>query len=283
MPPIRVLVEEVTVPFIVVDGRNRYVTNLEKEDFQVMEEKRPQQIISFVRENNLPLRLGLLIDTSNSVRDRFVFEQEAASDFLRTMLRPGQDKAFLASFDTMAELVQDFTDQVEELVDGINRLRPGGGTALYDAIYYGARDRLLEEAPVSSNYRRAMILLSDGEDNQSRFSRQQALEMARRAEVTIYAISTNIRGLRMPGDKVLREFSEETGGSYFQPTRWEDLDSAFLEIENELRSQYSLSYRPTAPRDGRYHSIEILPGKKGLKVRARLGYFANIPSVNNPR
>src|SRR3990172_7415007 len=135
-PPIRVLVEEVTVPFIVTDNKNRLITNLNKEDFQVVEEKEPQQVTGFARETDVPLSIGLLIDTSNSIRDRFAFEQRAAADFLRALLRPGKDRAFLASFDSMAELVQDFTDDVGKLVDAIESLRPGGGTALYDAIYY---------------------------------------------------------------------------------------------------------------------------------------------------
>ena len=282
IPPIRVLVEEATVPFIVADSKNRFITDLNKEDFQVFEEKRPQEILSFSRETDVPLRIGLLIDTSNSIRDRFVFEQEAAADFLRALLRPGRYKAFLASFDTMAELVQDFTDDLGKLFESIQTLRPGGGTALYDAIYYGARDRLLEEAPPTSDFRRTMVVLSDGEDNQSRFSRLQALEMAQRAEITIYTISTNIRGLRMPGDKVLQEFAEETGGRYFQPFRWEDLNTAFQEIDAELRSQYSISYRPTTPRDGRYHNIEIVPRTKGLRVRARRGYYATQPPGKVP-
>ncbi|MBI4459381.1 MAG: VWA domain-containing protein [Acidobacteria bacterium] len=277
VPPIRVLVEEASVPFIVTDGKGRYITDLNKEDFQVFEEKKPQEILSFSRETDVPLRIGLLIDTSNSVRGRFEFEQQAAADFLRALLRPGRDRAFLASFDSMAELVQDFTDDVDKLVEAIQGLRVGGGTALYDAIYYGSRDRLLEEAPPTSEFRRTMVVLSDGEDNQSRFSRLQALEMAQRAEVTIYTISTNIRGLRMPGDKVLQEFAEETGGRYFQPSRWEDLNSAFQEIDAELRSQYTLSFRPTTPRDGRYHQIEIIPRTKGLRVRARRGYYATSP------
>ncbi|HLA41252.1 MAG TPA: VWA domain-containing protein, partial [Candidatus Glassbacteria bacterium] len=229
------------------------------------------------RETDVPLRIGLLIDTSSSIRDRFGFEQRTAADFLRSLLRAGKDKAFLGSFDSMAELVQDFTDDLDKLVGAIESLRPGGGTTLYDAIYYGARDRLLEEAPLSSNFRRALVVLSDGEDNQSRFSRLQTLEIAQRAEVIIYTITTNIRGIRMPGDKVLQQFAEETGGRFFQPVSWEDLDDAFREINTELRSQYSISYRPNTARDGRYHEIEIVPQKKGLRVRARRGYYATQP------
>ncbi len=276
-PPIRVVVEEVTVPFIVTDGRNRMITDLKQEDFKVFEEKQPQEITAFVQETEVPLRVGLLIDTSNSIRDRFAFEQRAASDFLRSLLRPEKDRAFLASFDSLAELVQDFTGDLDELVAGIESLRPGGGTALYDAIFYGSRDRLLEGAPDLGSYRRAMVVLGDGEDNSSRYSRLQALEVAQRAEVIIYTISTNIRGVRMPGDRVLQQFAEETGGRYFQPVNPTDLDTAFDAINRELRSQYSISFRPTSPRDGKYHEIEIATQRRGVRVRARKGYFATQP------
>jgi VWFA-related protein len=180
----------------------------------------------------------------------------------------------LGSFDSVTELVQDFTDDTETLVQGIESLRPGGGTALYDAVFYACRDRLIQEAPPQSVFRRAIVILSDGEDNQSRYTRQQALEMAQRAEVTVYSITTNIRGTQMPGDKVLRELSEQTGGRYFQPRSWEDLDDSFQEIDTELRSQYNLTYRATTPRDGQYHEIQIVPKDKELRVRARRGYFA---------
>ena len=276
-PPIRVFVEEVTVPFIVTDNKNKIITELNKEDFKVLEEKESQPIIAFTQETDVPLRVGLLIDTSNSIRDRFAFEQRAASDFLRTLLRPEKDRAFLASFDSVAELIQDFTGELDKLVTAIESLRPGGGTALYDAIFYACRDRLLEGAPDLGSYRRALVILSDGEDNQSRYSRLQALELAQRAEVIIYTISTNIRGIKMPGDKVLQQYAEETGGRYFQPFNLTDLDAAFAAINTELRSQYSISYRPTSRRDGKYHEIEILPQKRGLRVRARKGYFATQP------
>ena len=276
-PPIRVLVEEVNVQVTVSDNRNHLVTDLNRDDFQILEEKKPQPITAFSRETDVPLRIGLLIDTSNSIRDRFEFEQRASADFLRALLRPGRDKAFLASFDSIPELVLDFTDDLDKLVPAIQSLRPGGGTSLYDAVYSGARDKLLEEAPPSGNFRRSLVVVSDGEDNQSRHSRLQALEMAQRAEVTIYTISTNLRGLQMPGDRTLREFADETGGRYFQPLNKEDLASAFQQINADLRSQYSLSYRPSTPRDGRYHQIEIIAQGKGLRVRSRRGYYATHP------
>jgi Ca-activated chloride channel family protein len=276
-PIFGVVVEEVTVPFIVTDNRDRLITNLTVEDFEVLENKQRQEIRNFARETDVPLRIALLVDTSSSIRDRLDFEQRAAADFLRSILRPGKDKALLGSFDSMAELLQDFTDDLDRLVGAIQMMRAGGGTALYDAIYYASRDHMIAEAPLNSNFRRALVILSDGEDNQSRFSRLQTLEMARRAEVLIYTISTNIRGTRMPGDRVLQQFSEETGGRYIQPASWNDLDEAFQAINEELRSQYTISFRPTTPRDGKYHEIEIVPKQRGLKVRARRGYFATQP------
>ena len=286
-PSIRVLVEEVNLQLTVSDGGNHLVTALNKEDFQILEDKKPQSITAFSRESDIPLRIGLLIDTSNSIRDRFEFEQHASAEFFRSLLRPGKDKAFLASFDSIPELVMDFTDDLDKLIPAIESLRSGGGTSLYDAVYFGSRDKLLEEAPPSNNTRRAMVILSDGEDNQSRHSRGQALEMAERAEVTIYTISTNLRGIKLPGDKVLQEFSDRTGGRYFQPLTKEELLTAFQQINADLRSQYSLSYRPTTPRDGRYHSIEVVALRKGLRVRTRRGYYATrppglIPKENAP-
>ncbi|MCH8267872.1 MAG: VWA domain-containing protein [Acidobacteria bacterium] len=276
-PPIRVLVEEVNVQFIVTDKKGRLITDLNEEDFRVLEEKQPQEIIAFSRESDVPLRIGLLVDTSNSIRDRFGFEQRAAAEFLRSLLRFGKDQAFLGSFDSMAELVQDFTDDIDKLVGAIESLRPGGGTALYDAIYFGSKNKMMDEAYPASQVRRTMVVLSDGEDNQSRSSRFQALEMAQRAGVILYTISTNIRGIPFPGDKVLKLFAEETGGRFFQPHNMEDLSRAFEEINMELRSQYSISYRSTMPRDGTYHEIEIIPQKKDMRVRARRGYFAAKP------
>ena len=274
--PIRVTVEEVSVPFIVSDNRNRMVTDLTANDFIVKENGLPQAIRGFAQETDVPLRLSLLVDTSNSIRDRLEFEQKAAIDFFSSLLVRGRDKAMLGSFDSMAELLQDFTDDMDKLNSAVGQLRAGGGTALYDAVYYAVRDRLLVEAPPSTNFRRALVILSDGEDNQSRFSRAQVMEMARRSEVIIYAISTNIRGVKLPGDKVLQEFAEETGGRYFQPATWEDMDDAFFAIATELRSQYILSYNPTAPRDGKYHEIDIgIKNRRGVKVRARRGYFAS--------
>ncbi|HKD85444.1 MAG TPA: VWA domain-containing protein [Terriglobales bacterium] len=273
---IRKRVDEVNVVFTVTDKREHFVKDLTQNDFRVIDDNKPVlSIQSFSRETNLPLRVGLLIDASNSVRDRFKFEQEAAIEFLSQIIRPKYDKAFVIGFDTTPEITQDFTDDNEKLSHGVRMLRAGGGTAMYDAIYYACRDKLMgvDKGQIAS--RRAIILLSDGEDNQSRVSREEAVEMAQRAEVIIYAISTNTSGIKLRGDKVLEYLADQTGGKAFFPFKIEDVANAFTEISDELRSQYAISYKPAdfVP-DGKYRKIEILAENKKYHVRARKGYYA---------
>ncbi len=270
-------VNEVNVVFTVTDRHGRYVNNMAKSDFAVLDDNKPaQQIRSFHSETDLPLQVGLLVDASNSVRDRFKFEQESAIEFLNQTVRPRYDKAFVVGFDVTPEVTQDFTDNTEALSRGVRALRPGGGTAMYDALYFACRDKLLKE-PRNGPVRRAIILLSDGDDNMSHVTREEAIEMALRAEVIVYTISTNITGgARRTGDKVLERIADATGGRAFFPFQLNDVANAFVEIQAELRSQYALSYNPADLRtDGRYHTIEILAqNHKGLRVRSRRGYYA---------
>lgn len=269
-------VDEVNVVFTVTDKHGHFVKNLGKSDFRVVDDNKPAvSIVSFSSETNLPLRVGLLVDASNSVRDRFRFEQESAIEFLNQIVRPKSDRAFVIGFDTTAEVTQDFTDNAEQLSRGVRMLRPGGGTALYDAVFYACRDKLLKATTIGPA-RRAIILLSDGEDNQSRVTREEAVEMAQRAEVTIYTISTNISGVKLRGDKVLERLADATGGRAFFPFKIQDVANAFSEIQDELRSQYLLAYKPADLKpDGRYRSIDIVAeNHKSLRVRARKGYFA---------
>ena len=268
-------VTRVNMLFTVSDKKGRFVTNLDKGDFEIAEAKKPQSILEFTAESDLPLRIAILIDTSNSIRDRFRFQQEAATEFVNAVIRPGQDKGMLVSFDNSAELIQDLTDSTEDLGKAIRGLRPGGGTALYDAIYFACREKLMMDQP-RDKFRRAMVILSDGEDNDSRYSREQALEMAHKADVVIYTISTNITHDQTGGDKVLRYFAEETGGLAFFPFKAQDLAQSFENIANELRHQYNLFYRPEPLKtDGLYHTVDIrVKGRKDLIVRARHGYYA---------
>ena len=268
-------VNEVNVLFIATDKHGRFVRNLSEDDFAILDDhKPPQSIVNFSSETDLPLELGLLIDTSGSVRTRFDFEQESAISFLQQILRPHFDKAFVMGFNSHSTITQDFTDDNVLLRIGIHKLQNGGGTALYDAIYRACHAKLMkdqEDRPA----RRAVIVVSDGEDNQSEFSEAQAIEMALRAQVIIYAISTDDSGLILRGDTVLQQLADATGGRAFFPFKMKDIKSSFAAIEDELRSQYVISYHPADfEADGRYRPIEITALKKDLQVRARKGYYA---------
>jgi Ca-activated chloride channel family protein len=268
-------VTRVNMLFTVTDKKGRFITNLTQNDFEVVENKKKQVIQQFTAESDLPLRLAFLIDTSNSIRDRFRFEQEAAATFINSVIRRGADKAMIVSFDTNAELVLDLTDEVTQLDKGIMGLRPGGGTALYDAIFFACRDKLQKDQP-RDKFRRALIVVTDGDDNQSRVTRDQALEMAQKADAVIYAISTNITHIETDGDKVLKYLTAETGGQAFFPFKVEDLEQSFENIANELRHQYNIFYRPEPLKaDGLYHSVQLrVKDRKDLLVRARKGYYA---------
>jgi VWFA-related protein len=268
-------VTRVNILFSVTDKKGRFVTDLGKEDFSIVENKKPQVIQQFTAESDLPLRLAVLVDTSNSIREQFRFEQEAAVRFMQSVLRPKEDRMMLVSFDSAAELVCDLTGDMKKLEAGIKGMRPGGGTALYDAIYFASKEKLMVDQP-RDKFRRAMIVISDGDDTQSRYTRDQALEMAQKADVVIYAISTNTKRDDLDGDKILRYLTEETGGQAFFPFKVEDLDQSFENIANELRHQYNIFYRPEPLKsDGLYHPVTVkVKTRKDLVVRARKGYYA---------
>jgi len=268
-------VDEVNVLFIATDRHGKFVRNLNERDFHILDDhKPPQTILAFKGQTDLPLEMGLLVDVSGSVHSRFDFEQEAATGFLQHVIRPGYDNAFVLGFNAHGQVTQDFTDKVSLLSAGVRRLHNGGGTALYDAIYHACKDKLMKENS-DRPIRKALIVLSDGEDNQSEVTKTQAIEMAQRAQVLIYAISTDDSGLILRGDKILEQLADATGGRAFFPYKMKDITHSFSAIEDELRSQYVVSYKPSDfDADGRYRSIEITALKKDLQVRARKGYYA---------
>src|ERR1700733_14204609 len=275
-PTIRTGTNEVNVVFTVTDKHGRHITDLKQSDFRVLDDnKPPAEIRSFNAEANLPLQVGLLIDASNSVRDRFKFEQESAIEFLNQTVRPRYDRAFVIGFDATPEVTQDFTDNTEALARGVHELRPGGGTALYDAIYFACRDKLLK-GPQGNASRRALIVLSDGDDNLSHVTREEAIEMAERADAIVYTISTNVSGSKGPGDKVLERIADATGGRAFFPFQIRDVADAFAEIQSEVRSQYAINYKPANFKtDGHFRKIEIVANdSKNFHVRSRKGYYA---------
>ena len=268
-------VDEVNVLFIATDRHGKFVRNLNQNDFSIFDDHKPvESILNFRGETDLPIELGLLMDVSGSVQGRFAFEKEAATGFLQHIIRPGYDRAFVVGFNKESHLTQDFTDQAPLLAAGVQRLKNHGGTALYDAVYKACQEKLLREQ-FDHPIRKAIVILSDGEDNQSEHTRAQAIEMAERAEVLIYAISTDDSGLILRGDKVLDDLASATGGRAFFPYKMKDITHSFAAIEDELRSQYAVSYKPSDfDADGRYRSIQITALKKDLQVRARRGYYA---------
>jgi Ca-activated chloride channel homolog len=294
------VVNLVDVLFTVLNRRNKLVPDLEKEDFKVWDDKSPEPIRYFSRQTDLPLRIGLLMDTSNSIRDRLKFEQDAATSFLFSVLRHNKDQAFVMTFDDEPAILQGFTDDAGRLRDEIVKTRAGGGTAVYDAIYDACQKELSHPPRPPGDQpdvvRRVMILISDGDDNLSNHTRSEAIEMAQRYSVVIYTISTSTQWIQLSqtnpdkianrkthlteGDKILQDLADETGGRAFFPYHVDDLDQSFQDIGDELRNQYSIAYIPTHSQfDGKYHRIRIeVPEHKGYQVRARRGYFAKANS-----
>jgi VWFA-related protein len=274
-PTIHATVNEVSLIFTVTDRHGHYIPNLNQSDFALLDDqKAPARVNSFHQQINLPLRVGILIDTSSSIRSRFQFEQQSATEFLLQVLRAKNDRAFVMGFDVTPTVTADWTNDQDALETGIDKLRPEGGTALFDALYVACRDKMLTERgpePV----RKAIILVSDGEDNQSRVYMPEAIKECERAETIIYAISTNWTPSRGEGDKVLDELSAQTGGETFYPPSVEEMATSFKDIEEELRSQYALVYTPADFKtDGAFRTIYLYCYDRRYQVRAKKGYFA---------
>jgi Ca-activated chloride channel homolog len=273
--PIRVTVNEVPLIFTVTDKHGHYIPNLNQSDFALLDDqKAPERVNSFHQQINLPLRVGIVIDASTSIRSRFQFEQQSAIEFLLQVLKAKNDRAFVMGFDVTPTVTADWTNDQDKLETGVNKLSPGGGTALFDAVYTACRDKMLTERgpePV----RKALILISDGDDNQSRVHLSEAIKECERAETIIYAISTNWTPSRGEGDKVLQQLAEETGGEPFWPPSVEEMATSFKDIEEELRSQYELVYTPADFKaDGAFRTIYLYCFDRRYQVRARKGYFA---------
>jgi VWFA-related protein len=273
----KVQVNEVNLIFAVTDKKGRFVTGLKQENFGLLDDgKPPIAVVGFRQQTNLPLRVGVMVDTSSSIRSRFQFEQDSAVEFfLQTMHR--NDRAFVEGFDIQTNLAQDFTNSVDALNQGIRKLRPGGGTALYDALYKTCHEQMLtlrDDLAV----RKVLILLSDGDDNYSRAEMSDAIKMCQRSETIVETISTNLSPTKDKGDETLKVISDATGGQAFYPTKLEDVATGFRNIEQELRSQYSLQYRPANLVDnGAFRTIYLQALDPRYKVRASKGYFAPRP------
>jgi VWFA-related protein len=268
----------VNLVFTVTDKRGQFIKNLKRSDFGLLDDGRPPaSVLSFTQQTNLPLRIGIMLDTSSSIRTRFKFEQDSALDFFLQVLRPEQDRAFVEGFDITTDLTQDYSNNVDALNQGIRKLRPGGGTALFDSLYHTCQAQMLtlkQDVAV----RKAIILVSDGEDNYSRSQLSDAIKMCQRAETIVYAISTDTSPTHGKGSDVLQAIADATGGKLFEPVREEDVALGFKDIEEELRSQYSLEYTPAEfKQDGSFRTIYLQATNPRYRVRARTGYFAPKP------
>ena len=274
VPTIKARVNEVNLIFTVSDKHGNFIRNLQQSDFSLLDDRKPPaEVRQFTQQTNLPLRVGLIIDASSSIRTRFKFEQDAASDFISQVLRPQTDKAFVSGFEQHVHLLHDFTNDTDALSGAIHKLQPAGGTALFDAIYTACHDQLL---PIKAEgaLRKAIVVISDGDDNMSRAYQDDAVKMCQRAETIVYAVSTNTGPDRDRGDNVLEAMAIATGGRAFYPQRIEDMPNDFHSIEEELRSQYSLVYVPADFKaDGSFRPIYLTTADRKYQVRCRKGYF----------
>jgi len=271
---ITVDVDLVNIHCTVSNHRGRLVPDLKRDSFAVFEDGEPQIITNFSRESEAPLTIVLVMDTSGSVHDKLRFEQEAATKLLYGTVRQGRDKAALFTFDHLLELRQDYTDDAALLAAGVRKIRSGGGTRLYDALHFVLHDKL-----AGPEERKVIILITDGDDNASRHSPQEVVDLAQRNNASIYAISMNALGTQRTGsdqsDAILDMLASETGGKAFFPPKLDKLVSDFKQIDNELRSQYTIAYTSTNPkRDGTFRRVEIKVKKVSYSVRARSGYYA---------
>ena len=276
VPVFKVGVNEVNLIFTVTDEHGHYVPNLKVNDFALLDDQRyPQKINDFRQQINLPLRIGIVIDASTSISTRFEFEQQSAVQFLLQILKARGDLAFVMGFDVSPNVTANWTNNIDALELGIKRLRPRGGTALFDAVYTACRDKLLDVSRGKEPVRKAMILISDGDDNQSLVHLDEAIKMCLRSETIIYAISTNWTPSRGQGDQVLTRLAAETGGQALFPHSIEEMSASFKNIKEELRSQYALTYTPANFKaNGEFRPIYLRCRDHRYIARTRKGYFA---------
>jgi len=285
---LRSTVNEVAVLFSATDD-GRSVTDLSQKDVKVLDDRKPPAaVLSFHSESDLPLRLGLLIDTSASVRERFSFEQNAAVNFMNQVATGKDDMAFVAGFSNSVVLANDFTSDLKELEHGIHQLVPVGGTAIWDAIAFAA-DKLgekKEEHPVA----RILVVISDGVDNASSATLKQTIERAERNEIIVYTVSTRYaddsQHSDLTGNRAMKVLAQLTGGVAFFPGSASHLNRSLAQLQQMIRSRYLISYRPAEfNHDGHYRPIAIIAEKSGrkLKVNARKGYYSTTRSPDDSR
>jgi Ca-activated chloride channel family protein len=270
-------VQEVNLVLTVTNWLGHFVKDLSEDDIRILDNNQPaERITYFQTQTNLPLRVGVVIDASASITHRFRFEQKSASAFLKKVLRRGYDSALLVSFNEQAQLVQDPTDDHKILSEAMTRFQPGGETAVYDAVAFSCKE--LAKLRDANPTRQALILITDGEDNHSRLTLEQAVEAALRSETIVYVLSTNpiySTDLGEKGDTNMKQLAEATGGRLLRADTEDDVSRAFTKIDRELRNQYAIGYKPPVGRpDGLFHRLVVL-GPKRLRMFHRAGYFAS--------
>ncbi|HLY17960.1 MAG TPA: VWA domain-containing protein [Bryobacteraceae bacterium] len=293
-PAISVDVSLVNILASVHDKHGGLIGNLNKDDFTVLEDGKPQTIKYFTRETDLPLTIGLLIDVSASQKNLLDIERHAAHQFFTQVLRK-KDEAFLISFGEESELLQDYTNSAKLLQAGLSQLQinsgasgigPGPvptistprGTVLYDAVYLAAREKLRAEVG-----RKVIVLITDGIDQGSKLKIEEAIEAAQKSDVVIYSIDyadPSAYGMFSFGvsDSALQKMSGETGGRVFKVDRKHTLDDAFKQLQEEMRSQYAIAYSSTnSEQDGSFRKLVVKTTDKNLKVQVRKGYYAIKP------
>ncbi len=275
LPTIFKRVDEVNLVLSATNHRGHFVRDLTPSDFSISDNgEPPAKITYFQSQTDLPLRVALVIDTSDSVGYRFGFELKSAQAFLKRVLRPDEDQALIVGFNQTATLVQPLTPDFPRLSRALKSLKPKGETALYDAIAL-ASDQLRAAAD-SDPVRRVIVLVTDGEENSSHVGFEDAVEHALRAESVIYVVNVKDAAITeedRAGDKIIGELATSSGGAALESRENEDIAQAFRKIQNELRSQYALGYRPRhLIADFFFRPIWVF-GPKGIRVRCRKGYY----------
>jgi VWFA-related protein len=270
---IRAEVALVNVVFTAVDRNGRPAQGLTADDFEVFENREPQKIEYFSslgKESDVPLTIALLIDTSGSVKNKLEFEKATAAEFFKEILRPNKDLALVIQFDSEVNLVQDFTQKQSDLLNALDSLKAGNSTALYDAVFLAADEKLKGEVG-----RKVMVVITDGEDTSSKLRKEEAIEAAQKSDVLIYGIG--VRSADFGSDfGVLKKFAQETGGAFFSPrAKFTEIQEAFRAIGVEIQGQYSLAYNPTnKKKDGSFRALDLRCKKRDIRVRTRRGYYA---------
>jgi Ca-activated chloride channel homolog len=279
---IRARVDEVNLVFTVADTSGRFVSRISLDDLDVLDNRRaPERISYFQQQSDLPLRVGVLVDLSDSITQRFSYEKKSAVTFLQKVLRPNVDQAFVVGFSSHITVYQDFTSDIGALSNAVSSMRLGGNTRMYDAIRFAANK--LGSATGPELMRRALIVISDGDDNRSTTVMYQAIQAALRSETVIFVLSSNdLKGEYPPGEAALELISRPTGGRVLPAHSRPEIARAFDLVKDTLRNQYAIGYKPADFQpDGSFHSVLIKPHQNKLRVHCRRGYFAGKAGKEN--